>query len=98
MDNINPLEERLLELLRWCSVKLVVPGGHGTGFFVAPGMILTCAHVVEAVQKGTGSVTVSWKNQSLYCLSSEFLIRTTPHIKIAVSRPGIVESRCFGQC
>jgi hypothetical protein len=82
MDNINPLEERLLELLRRCSVKLVVPGGHGTGFFVAPGMILTCAHVVEAVQKGTGSVTVSWKNQSLIACLQNFLSELHPTLKL----------------
>ncbi len=45
-------------------MKLLVPGGHGTGFFVAPGLILTCAHVVEAVHKSTGSVTAYWNGQS----------------------------------
>ncbi|WP_204153387.1 trypsin-like peptidase domain-containing protein, partial [Leptolyngbya sp. CCY15150] len=38
-----PLEE----LLQQCTVKITVPGGWGTGFFVASGWVLTCAHVVR---------------------------------------------------
>lgn len=42
--------ESLEALLQRCTVKLSVSGrgGWGTGFFVAPGLILTCAHVVKA--------------------------------------------------
>ncbi|UIE38422.1 HEAT repeat domain-containing protein [Leptodesmis sichuanensis] len=40
---MTPLED----LLRQCTVKITVLGGWGTGFFVAPGLILTCAHVVR---------------------------------------------------
>ena len=43
------------ELLRAATVRLVVagPGGEiaGTGFFVAPGIVATCAHVVGATQE-----------------------------------------------
>ena len=38
-----PLEN----LMQQCTVKITVPGAWGTGFFVAPGLILTCAHVVR---------------------------------------------------
>lgn len=46
------MSQLLEELLQRCTVKLRVPGqmGWGTGFFVAPGWILTCAHVVKSVQ------------------------------------------------
>jgi formylglycine-generating enzyme required for sulfatase activity len=39
----------LYELLARCTVRLTVEslGAQGTGFFVAPGLILTCAHVVK---------------------------------------------------
>jgi S1-C subfamily serine protease len=40
---LAPLED----LLQQCTVKITIPGGWGTGFFVAPGLILTCAHVVR---------------------------------------------------
>ncbi|MBD2122350.1 HEAT repeat domain-containing protein [Trichocoleus sp. FACHB-262] len=40
---------QLEDLLQQCTVKLTIPGrgGWGTGFFVAPGWMLTCAHVVQ---------------------------------------------------
>lgn len=56
------MEQLLYELLRRCTVRVSVRGkvGHGTGFFVAPGLILTCAHVVKTAQPETSSVEVSW--------------------------------------
>jgi predicted ATPase len=32
--------------LRTCTVRITRPDGNGTGFFVGPGLVLTCAHVV----------------------------------------------------
>jgi HEAT repeat protein/energy-coupling factor transporter ATP-binding protein EcfA2 len=49
---LTPLED----LLQQCTVKIIVPGGWGTGFFVATGLILTCAHVVR--NAADGQVTV----------------------------------------
>lgn len=54
---------QLEDLLQQCTVKLTIPGqnGWGTGFFVAPGLILTCAHVVK---KANGQpVQMWWQNQ-----------------------------------
>lgn len=58
------IAQSLVELVQQCTVRLSVTGaqGHGTGFFVAPKTILTCAHVV----KGANSkpINVWWQNQS----------------------------------
>jgi hypothetical protein len=44
-------------LLEECTVRVVVGGqSSGTGFFVAPGMVVTCAHVVEAVTLSSDAV------------------------------------------
>jgi S1-C subfamily serine protease len=46
--------------LQRCTVKITIPGkiGWGTGFAVAPGIILTCKHVVkDAIDIG---VEVYW--------------------------------------
>jgi HEAT repeat protein len=51
---LNQLEA----LLQQCTVKITVPGGWGTGFFVAPELILTCAHVVR--KAADSQVTVSY--------------------------------------
>lgn len=58
------MPQRLDELLQECTVKITVPGqsGWGTGFFVAPGLILTCAHVVK---RSPGQVQVGWQNKTL---------------------------------
>jgi CHASE2 domain-containing sensor protein/energy-coupling factor transporter ATP-binding protein EcfA2 len=53
----------LLELLETCTVKLSIPGqvGWSTGFFVAPGKILTCAPKI--VEAGDQRIKVSWQDQ-----------------------------------
>ncbi len=57
----------LYELLHDCTVKVAVAGEHkGTGFFVAPGLVLTCAHVVEAAyQTKNTPVEISWRGQGI---------------------------------
>lgn len=59
VDNRAALDE----LLEKCTVKLTIPNkaGWGTGFFVAPGKILTCAHVVK--DAGSQTPKVFWQNQ-----------------------------------
>ncbi len=54
---------QLEDLLQQCTVKLTVSGqiGTGTGFFVAPGLILTCAHVVDSA--GKSPIQIMWNNQ-----------------------------------
>jgi len=44
----SEVAEPLLELLRSCVVQIYGDGRfYGTGFFVAPGEVLTCAHVIR---------------------------------------------------
>jgi HEAT repeat protein len=60
------MEQRLFELLHQCTMHISVPGktGHGSGFFVAPGLILTCAHVLKAAQSDLSPITIYWNGQS----------------------------------
>ncbi len=55
------MSQSLIDLLQRCTVKLSVAGTYGTGFFVAPGFILTCAHVVAAADNTP--ITVRWQSQ-----------------------------------
>jgi hypothetical protein len=54
---------QLEDLLQRCTVKLMLPDrmGWGTGFFVAPGWILTCAHVVREAQGQ--EIAVRWQQE-----------------------------------
>jgi hypothetical protein len=58
---LAPLED----LLQQCTVKITIPGGWGTGFFVAPGLILTCAHVVRKAADLQVTVFYPARQQSL---------------------------------
>ena len=55
----------LEDLLKQCTVKLIIPYQHtfGTGFFVAPRLILTCAHVVKNVEQ---LVQVRWQDKETW--------------------------------
>jgi CHASE2 domain-containing sensor protein/energy-coupling factor transporter ATP-binding protein EcfA2 len=56
----------LMELLESCTVKLTIPGqtGSSTGFFVAPGKIVTCAPEIVGAEEQP--IQVSWQDQGNY--------------------------------
>ncbi|GBO55638.1 hypothetical protein APA_3789 [Pseudanabaena sp. lw0831] len=53
--------QRADERLQACTVKLSVNGSHGSGFFVAPRLILTCHHVVK--NAGNQPIAVRWQDR-----------------------------------
>lgn len=55
------MEDSIFELLERCTVKIRTRGGDGTGFFVAPGLIITCAHVVK--ETNGKLIKICWQNQ-----------------------------------
>jgi hypothetical protein len=56
--------EEIAALAQACSVRLMYGDTFiGSGFFVAPGEVLTCAHVVQ--RHPAGSVTVHWAGRQL---------------------------------
>ncbi len=74
------------ELLKQCTVSLSVDGHRtGTGSFVAPGLIITCAHVVEGAFKQSLPIEVySWNDQFIGQASlQQFLLERFP-VKDAV--------------
>ncbi|HEU5377164.1 MAG TPA: tetratricopeptide repeat protein [Ktedonobacteraceae bacterium] len=60
------MDNAFYELLHQCTVRLVDPRSReqGTGFFVAPGMILTCGHVVKKASNDPQVLNVSWETQT----------------------------------
>src|SRR5260370_22456175 len=69
------MEQQLYELLRQCTMRISVPGkvGHGTGCFVAPSLILTCAHVVKAAQLNNDAVEIYWNGQPYPACITKFV-------------------------
>lgn len=62
------LEEEKPEFLcRQWTVRIDAPdGATGAGVFVAPGLVLTSAHVVKAAHEQRREVTILWQEQSFF--------------------------------
>ncbi len=54
--------DKLYQLFQDCTVRLSTPGDRGTGFFVAPGLILTCNHVVKNAE--AKDIEVCWQDKT----------------------------------
>jgi hypothetical protein len=83
--------QRLDELLQHCTVKITVPGhmGWGTESFGAPGLILTCAHVVKAL-KSDAMAGISWQQPdgvakaAIACVSEARIAELIPEFDLAL--------------
>jgi len=88
----------LIKLLRSCTllVKAVQKNGQiniGTGTFIAPGFILTCAHSVTKANKESESIKALWNSKS----HNASIHRNIPNRKIdlAVLRVGVTNHPCI---
>lgn len=75
-----------MNLLERCTVKLKIKKNHesfvGSGFFVAPGLILTCAHVVKNV--GEQLIKVNWQQENDF--SEAKVEQSLPELDLALLR------------
>jgi hypothetical protein len=72
----------ITKLLQQCTLRVSVPGGHGTGFFVAPQLILTCAHVVKSANPE--KINVFWQYQNQQYIASRENIQLQKHLDLAI--------------
>ena len=71
----------IFELVRRATVPIGRAADHehlGTGFFVAPGIALTAAHVVGEYADDPGGVEVFWNGEPKACMSVELLAEPPP--------------------
>ena len=76
--------QELEQLLQRCTFKLSIPDKRswGTGFFVAPGLILTCHHVVK--DASNGSINACWQNQEDF--AEAVIEKSLPEFDLALLR------------
>jgi len=72
----------ITKLLQQCTLRVSVGGGHGTGFFVAPQLILSCAHVVASANSET--IHVFWQSQNQQYIASLEKILPEDHLDLAL--------------
>jgi hypothetical protein len=82
------MAQSLYDQLHGCIVNISAGNAQGTGFFVAPGWILTCAHVVV----GEPSINVTWKGKVYSVQTLE--IRDVNFPDIALLKIDIVNHPC----
>jgi hypothetical protein len=86
------MTQTLYELLRECTVAISASGAKGTGFFVAPGQVLTCAHVIEPAKDNPASIEISWRGQSYRTRS--LAMRDATYPDIALLEVGVSDHPC----
>lgn len=78
------MSEKLLdELLQECTVRLNSDGRQGSGFFVAPRLILTCAHVVEG---SSDVIDVFWASRNQHYTAQIENLISDPNLDLAILR------------
>lgn len=76
------MSEKLLdELLQQCTVRLNSDGRQGSGFFVAPRLILTCAHVVEGA---SDVIDVFWASHNQHYTAQIENLISDPNLDLAL--------------
>lgn len=72
------MTKNLEELLQSCTVKIIIPdAGWGTGFFVAPGKILTCAHIISRLRDQP--IHLQWEKQDFRAQASVITLLPDPY-------------------
>jgi Trypsin-like peptidase domain/TIR domain len=77
--------EQLLALFRRCTARVSdrqSPDERGTGFFVAPGLLLTCAHVVKESWDRADSVAIEWEGRSYTASLERYLDAEFPDLAL----------------
>jgi S1-C subfamily serine protease len=87
------MDKPLFDLLNSCTVHLKVPGGTGTGFFVAPGLILTCAHVVKGAEGDATCLTAHYRKEE-YEVQEIVEFVPDPYTDLALLRIDLREHPC----
>lgn len=76
----NTNNEKLLDTLRECTVKVESMGRIGTGFWITETSLLTCAHTLGTEEDSSTPITIHWHNQKW----SGAIVRKSSDIDVAL--------------
>lgn len=85
---------KLDELLRSCTVRILTADGSGSGAFVAPGLVLTCAHVVEAAWVAQTPVKIGWSAREREFPAQIEAYHPNPFPDLALLRVALTDHPC----
>lgn len=75
------MDKLIQKLFESCIVKIIAGTQEGSGFFIAPGKIITCAHVIEEIYEHD-LINVLWNGKSYQCNTLSFFPNPYPDIGI----------------
>jgi hypothetical protein len=80
--------------LRRCTVRIRIQDRRGTGFFVAPYKVITCAHVIGVTTVAGQEVLIDWNGKEHRGLLSKLFPEPCPQVDIYPD----IEIRLFLGC
>jgi hypothetical protein len=86
------MAQSLYDLLTSCTVRITSKSGQGTGFFVAPTLVLTCKHIIENALAPTSPIEISWQGQT--SLASLYALPDTHNLDLALLQVNIPQHPC----
>src|SRR5579859_566820 len=83
----------LYDLLTTCVVRITsTKSGQGSGFFVAPGLVLTCKHVIGNSLTPPSPIDISWQGQTF--AAEIHALPATNTLDLALLRVNISQHPC----
>lgn len=75
----------LCNLLDSCVVRInILDKLVGTGFFIAKGYVLTCAHVIEAFNEDPSNINIYWGNQKISAIKVLYKPKPWPDLALII--------------
>lgn len=86
------MAQSLYDLLTTCVVRITSKSGQGSGFFVAPGLVLTCKHVIGNSLTLPSSIDISWQGQTF--AATLYALPATNILDLALLQVNIPQHPC----
>ena len=86
------MAQSIYDLVTDCTVRITAGNSQGSGFFVAPGLVLTCAHVIEPAQQGGEAIQCAWQGKTYP--AEIYAYRDVAYPDLALLKVGVPNHPC----